>query len=195
MVQQKEVEKKYPTLGCCGLDCGLCPRYYTKGPSRCPGCYGKDFFKVNPGCGFTTCCVKKNDLEVCTECSDFPCNRFDDWFSDKTYDSWLTHQKVEENLKIIKEKGLQVFLKQQQRRINLLEKMLKDFNEGRSKSFYCLSATLLSIEGIEKSIQKANEKSKGLDLKSKAKVLKEELNQISEKEKVELKLIKPPTWK
>jgi hypothetical protein len=32
--------KKYPTIGVCGLDCGLCPRYYTIGPSRCPGCAG-----------------------------------------------------------------------------------------------------------------------------------------------------------
>jgi hypothetical protein len=26
----------HPTIGCCGIDCGLCPRYYTDGPSRCP---------------------------------------------------------------------------------------------------------------------------------------------------------------
>lgn len=195
MVQQKKVEKKYPTLGCCGLDCGLCPRYYTVGPSRCPGCCGKDFFKVNPGCGFTTCCVKKKNLVVCAECNDFPCKRFDDWFGDKTYDSWLSHRKAEPNLKFIKEKGLEEFIKQQQKRIKLLHKMLKNYNEGRSKSFYCLSVTLLSIEGIEKSIQIAHDKSKGLDLKAKAKILKEELKKTAEKEKVELKINKPPTWK
>jgi hypothetical protein len=22
--------KKYGTIGCCGIDCGLCPRFYTK---------------------------------------------------------------------------------------------------------------------------------------------------------------------
>lgn len=188
-------EKKYPTLGCCGLDCGLCPRYYIKGLSRCPGCCGKDFFKVNPGCGFTTCCFKKNDLVVCAECTDYPCKRFDDWFGDKAYDSWLTHRKSEPNLKFIKEKGLEEFIRRQQIRIKLLEKMLKNYNEGRSKSLFCLSVTLLSIKGIEKSIQIANDKSKGLDLKSKAKILKEELNKTADKEKVKLKLNKPPNWK
>ena len=51
--------KKYPTIGVCGLDCGLCPRYYTIGPSRCPGCAGPDFFNKHPSCSFITCCVKK----------------------------------------------------------------------------------------------------------------------------------------
>jgi hypothetical protein len=36
--------KIYPTIGACGLDCGLCTRYYTVGPSRCPGCCGPDSF-------------------------------------------------------------------------------------------------------------------------------------------------------
>lgn len=37
--------KKIYTLGCCGLDCGLCPRFYTEGSSRCPGCCGENFEK------------------------------------------------------------------------------------------------------------------------------------------------------
>jgi len=79
---------------------------------RCPGCCGKYFFKVNPGCGYTTCCVKKKNLVVCAECADFPCKRFDDWFGDKAYDSWLTYKKWNLILKFIKEKGLEEFIKQ-----------------------------------------------------------------------------------
>lgn len=65
--------KKYPAIGVCGLDCGLCPRHYTDGPSRCPGCGGIDFHLKRPSCSFITCCVKKKGLEVCRECEDFPC--------------------------------------------------------------------------------------------------------------------------
>ena len=68
--------KTYPTIGCCGLDCGLCPRFYTVGHSRCPGCAGPDFFNKHPSCSFITCCVKKKNLEVCAECSEFPCPKF-----------------------------------------------------------------------------------------------------------------------
>ncbi|TET26129.1 MAG: DUF3795 domain-containing protein, partial [Dehalococcoidia bacterium] len=49
--------KKYPIVGACGLNCGLCPRYYTQGTSRCPGCCGPDFWQKHPGCAFITCCV------------------------------------------------------------------------------------------------------------------------------------------
>gem|GEM_PF-3991072 len=30
--------RSYPLFSDCGLNCGLCPRYYTDGASRCPGC-------------------------------------------------------------------------------------------------------------------------------------------------------------
>jgi hypothetical protein len=102
--------KKYPTLGCCGLDCGLCPRYYTVGSSRCPGCCGPDFYSKNPGCGFITCCVKKNNLEVCGECYDYPCQRFNDWLKNNAYDSFLTHKKIGTNQDFIKKHSLEVFI-------------------------------------------------------------------------------------
>ena len=94
--------KKYPTTGCCGIDCGLCPRYYTEGSSRCPGCCGPDFFNQHPTCSHITCCVKKKNLEVCGHCDEFPCTKFDTWFDEDTYDSFVTHKKTELNLNFIR---------------------------------------------------------------------------------------------
>lgn len=192
--------KKHPTLGCCGLDCGLCPRYYTEGSSQCPGCCGPDFYSKNPGCGFITCCVKKNNLEVCGECNDYPCQRFNDWLKKKAYDSFLTHKKIDPNQDFIKKHGLQVYIEQQSKRIHLLEEMLKDFNDGRSKSFYCISTTLLSIEALEKIIRDSKKKIKlsnvkDDDFKTKATILKDFLKKAAEKEHIKLKLNKPPHWK
>jgi hypothetical protein len=78
--------------------------------------------------------------------------------------------------------------------------MLKDFNDGRSKSFYCISNTLLSIEALEKSIRDSKKKIKSSnvkddDFKTKATILKDFLKKAAEKEHVELKLNKPPHWK
>ena len=70
------------------------------------GCCGKDFENKHPSCSFVTCCVKKKGLEVCGECGDFSCPKFE----------------------------------QQNRRINLLKTMLEGYDDGRCKSFYCLSA-------------------------------------------------------
>ena len=186
--------KRYPTLGCCGLDCGLCPRYYTAGSSRCPGCCGPDFFNKHPSCPFITCCVKKNDLEVCAECDEFPCPKFESE-GENAFDSFVTHRKTVWNLNFIKENGMTKFIEQQERRIELLEIMLKQFDEGRTKSFYCIAATLLPITDLEIALKDSEQKLKadkiGLDdAKTKSKILKGFLNDFAAREGMELKLRK-----
>ena len=186
--------KTYPTLGCCGLDCGLCPRYYSAGPSRCPGCAGPDFFNKHPSCGYITCCVKEKGLEVCAQCDEFPCSKFASW-PDKLMieDSFVTHQKIKPNLYFIKQQGLERFLEQLAKRIKLLERMLKDFDDGRSKSFYCIAATLLPVAELENLLGETERKIKvgkvkADDTKTKATILRELLNSFAAKGGVELKL-------
>jgi len=188
--------KTYPTIGCCGLDCGLCPRYYTVGSSRCPGCCGPDFFNKHPSCSYITCCVKKKKLEVCAQCDEFPCSKFESWLvGGGECDSFLTHKKAHPNLNFIREHGIEKFIEQQRRRIRLLETMLKNFDDGRSKSFYCIAATLLPIKDLEMSLNETEQKIKADkirldDIKTKSKILKEFLNNLAAKEGIELKLRK-----
>jgi hypothetical protein len=181
-----ELTKKFPTIGVCGLDCGLCPRYYTVGSSRCPGCGGPDFFNKHPSCSFITCCVKKKNLEVCAECMEFPCLKFK---SDEEYQqtreshSFPSCKKIISNLNYIKEHGVEKFIEQQKKRIKFLETMIHDFDDGRSRSFYCKAATLLELTSLSSSIDKAVQKIRTNninqdDVKSKAKILKETLNEI-----------------
>jgi hypothetical protein len=188
--------KLYPTLGCCGLDCGLCPRYYTVGPSRCPGCCGPDFFNKHPSCSYITCCVKKKNLEVCAQCEEYPCSKFESLRIDAgEYESFATYRKVYPNMTFIKEYGLKKFIEQQSKRMKLLQTMLKSFNEGRSKSFYCLAASLLSIGALENSLEKS-EKSlrdrriRSGDLKTRAQILRGIFEEYAASEGVELKLRK-----
>jgi len=188
--------KNYPTVGCCGLDCGLCPRYYTAGSSRCPGCCGPNFFNKHPSCSYITCCVKKHGLETCGQCSEFPCSKFESWLeSGGEYDSFLTHKKAKPNLESIRTNGIERFMEQQNKRSGLLEKMLKDFDEGRSKSFYCIASTLLPIADLETSLEKAEQKSKtdkvALDNdKVKSKILTDLLNESAARSEVRLRLRK-----
>ncbi|MFX1279615.1 MAG: DUF3795 domain-containing protein [Promethearchaeota archaeon] len=184
--------KTYPTIACCGLDCGLCPTYYTKGPSKCPGCCGPNFAIKHPSCSIITCCVKKNKFETCAECSEFPCQKLKDW--DKI-DSFICHRVSLSNLYSIQSDGMEEFIKQQQERIKFLENMLENFDEGRSKSFYCLATALLSLEDLEFALKKSNEQIKREEielnnLKPKSKILKAYCNQFAEKKKIQLKLKK-----
>ncbi len=187
-------KKTYPTIGCCGLDCGLCPRYYTVGHSRCPGCAGPNFFNKHPSCSFITCCVKKKNLEVCAECPEFPCSKFK---SDEEYQqlqgssSYPPDKKILPNLNFIKKHGIEKFIKQQRSRIKLLEKMIKNFDDGRSRSFFCKAANLLDLTSLKSSLDKATRKIKTDkirkdDVKNKAQTLKTIINEIAFKEGVEL---------
>jgi hypothetical protein len=185
--------KTYPTLGCCGLDCGLCPRYHTEGESRCPGCCGSGFFEKHPSCGFITCCVKKKGLEVCAQCDEFPCTKTED--SENVIDSFLTHRKTLPNLNLIKEHGIEPFLEQQKKRIEILHKMMQGFNDGRSKGFFYISATLLPLADLETAVLKAEKQLEidGIsaeDMKSKALILRRFLTDLAEINNIELKLRK-----
>jgi hypothetical protein len=73
--------------------------------------------------------------------------------------------------------------------------MLESYDDGRCKSFYCLATTLLFLKSLNESLLKADklikEKSVGKeDLKGRAKIVREILNQCASEENVELKLRK-----
>lgn len=183
-------QKKYPTIACCGLDCGLCPKYYTQGPSKCPGCYGPNFSEKHPSCSIITCCVKKNGYETCAECENLICDKLKDW--DKS-DSFICHRKSIMNLEYIQKNSLEDFLEQQKKRIGLLEKILNDYNEGRSKNFFCISTALLSISDLEYAIKESEQQIKkdsieSGDIKLKSKILRNILEKIAKEKNILLKL-------
>ena len=183
----KHPSKKYPTIGVCGLDCGLCPRFYTVGPSRCPGCAGPGFHDKHPTCSFITCCVKNKNLEVCSQCSDFPCAKFksaEEYGLANESSSYPSSRKILPNLCFIREHGIKKFMSQQKKRIDLLETMIEQFDDGRSRSFFCRAAIFHDSAALASSIRKATKiiegkKIKKNDRKTKARILKTVINEIS----------------
>ena len=182
--------KQYPTIAACGLDCGLCPRFYTVGPSRCPGCAGPGFYDRRPTCSFITCCVRNKRLEVCSECSDFPCPKFksaEEYMQVKGSSSYPSSWKILPNLYFIKEHGVKKFVEQQKKRIKLLETMIGKFDDGRSRSFFCKAATFHDVTALADSIAKATTMIKAhnikqRDRKSRANILKAIINDIPSEE-------------
>ena len=142
-----------PTLGACGLDCGLCPRFYTRGSSRCPGCGGADFSLSHPSCGFLTCCHGAKGLQACALCEDYPCRRFDRETGE--HDSFMTHRRVRDNQAFIRARGLEAFLALQAERMVFLRTALETYDDGKSKSFFCLAASLLSPGGLREALRRA----------------------------------------
>lgn len=181
--------KKYPTIGACGLDCVLCPRHYTEGRSRCAGCGSENSFAVI-GCKVFRCCVKDNELGTCAECRDFPCQKLE---GADSADSFVTHRKMMFNLHSLRDHGIEAFLEEQRTRHGLLESMLDEYNDGRSKGFFCSAATLLPIKTIVDSIEGAKKGAsedgiKDEDKKARAKALKSRLDAAALAESIDLGL-------
>jgi hypothetical protein len=69
--------------------------------------------------------------------------------------------------------------------------MLSEFNEGRSKSYYCIASTVLNIDELKEAIEEAKNRSKDiLDIKKKSKLMHSILDEIAEKNKYILKIRK-----
>jgi hypothetical protein len=81
------------------------------------------------------------------------------------------------NLNFIKEHGIKKFIEQQKKKIKLLETMIENFDEGRSRSFFCQEVALLDLISLESALDEATQKIKidhikPDDIKIKAKILK-----------------------
>ncbi len=149
--------KRHPTIAACGLDCGLCPRYYTAGKSRCPGCAGPGFFAKHPSCSFVTCCVRDRHLETCGECAEFPCPKFRSQaeYQATESSSYPPARKILPNQRFIRKNGLTRFLAQQAERMKLLALLLETYDDGRSRSFYCRMVSLGDPATIRRAIARA----------------------------------------
>lgn len=182
--------KKHPSIGCCGIDCGLCPRFHTKGDSACPGCGAGNFREKHPSCGVLTCCVSRHGLEVCAECAAFPCKRFDP--EKNGYDSFVTHQRMLHNLGSIHARGMAAFLSQQNRRMEILEEFLSQHDDGRSKNLFCLGCTLLPLDRLEGIRREIRKDAKPGGVRENNKHLRRILTRAAEDLGMELRLRRPP---
>jgi len=140
---------KYPQFSICGLNCGLCPRYYTDGSSRCPGCVGEGFSDVHPNCGIISCCQRKG-LDYCFECSEFPCKKYDT--TDET-DSFITHRTQLRDIEKAK-LDFDAYITELNDKIQILQELLSEYNDGRRKNFYCLVVNILELQDLNSIMEK-----------------------------------------
>ena len=129
--------------------------------------------------------MKKHRFESCTECSEiFNCPIF----LRRKVVEWIP---AADNLRQIKEVGLETWLREQKERQALLEELLQNYNEGRSMSFYCKVCARMSIDLINEAIKEAKEKLAGekvdnSDMKSKARILRAVIKDIALKVNINL---------
>lgn len=141
----KEYKRDYPLFSLCGLNCGLCPRYWCKGTSRCPGFGGEDFHLKHPTCAVITCSARHGGVQYCFQCSDYPCKRYKNQ-SDK--DSFITYRNVLSDFEKARRNGMDGYGKELNERMEILEFMLENYDDGRRKNFYCIAVNLLKLDDL-----------------------------------------------
>ena len=179
--------RKNPRFSACGLNCGLCPRYYTEGSSRCPGCGGEGFLETHCSCSILPCCERKG-VEYCFDCDEYPCKRY---VSEDLYDSFISHKNQIADMKKAKRIGIDFYMSELNEKIDILKYLLDNYNDGRRKSFYCNAVNLLDLHDIKKAMERIeNEVKAEMSLKEKSNVAVKRFNEIAEHNGVSLKLRK-----
>ena len=147
---------------------------------------------MDAGCPFITCAIKRKGIEFCWQCEES--SACEKWRAHREYsrehDTFVCYQRLEDNIAFIQRHGIRAFEKTQKDRVRLLLEMLRDFNEGRSKNYFCIAATLLEIEELETALARAGKDSDVLDIKSKSKILHTILSGIAENNSYHLSLRK-----
>ncbi len=98
--------------------------------------------------------------------------------------------KVRRRHPVVSERGVEEFEKQQKIRERLLAEMLRAYNDGRSKSYYCITATVLKINELQEVLSRAKEQKRNMELKQKAKVMHSLLDDVANEKGYLLKLRK-----
>ena len=179
--------RKNPQFSACGLNCGLCSRYYTSGESRCPGCAGEGFSLVHPPCGILSCCQRKG-LEYCFLCEDFPCTKYD---GVDLSDSFITHKNQLKDLDKAKRIGLDAYEAELNDKVKILAELLEFYNDGRRKSLFCLAVNLLELQDVQSVMTQIAVEVKLSDtIKEKAKIAAKAFQDMADQRDISLKLRK-----
>jgi hypothetical protein len=163
----EQYSRKDASFALCGLNCCLCPRFHTDGPSRCPGCGGPDFSLKHPTCAVVTCSKKHGSIEYCFECGEYPCRKY---AVPGMADSFISYKNVIHDLSSARQNIKQYLIDLKKKHRYLLE-LLANFNDGRSKGFYCLAVNLLPLSELTVIMKKVKALGKALNtaIKEKAK--------------------------
>jgi hypothetical protein len=186
--RMKEFKRSYPLFSLCGLNCGLCPRYQTEGTSKCPGCGGKDFQLKHPNCAVITCNRKHDNVDFCFQCSIYPCERYR---KPCMVDSFIPYKNVLRDL-IHAKNDIEKYQSEIDKKVSILEFLIKNYNDGRRKMFYCIAVNLLPLkELMNLKNQICNEVDvQEMVLKDKIRIIEDKISKLAGKHNVDLKLRK-----
>ena len=144
----KGFERTDGLFSLCGLNCGLCG-YRLQG--NCKGCFKDSSCAAT--CPMAPCSVRHGNLQYCFECPEYPCKHYDGFDS---YDTLVLHRNQRKDMQRAKEIGIEAYRAEQQKKVELLNKLLETYDDSNKQVFYCTAVNLLSIDEMKAIIDKAD---------------------------------------
>lgn len=181
----KGFERKDQLFSLCGLNCGLCSMHLDK---YCPGCGGGE---GNQSCKIAKCSLEHDKVEYCNQCSEFPCEKYE---GIDDFDSFITHRNQRKDLEKFNLIGLDAYHSEQEEKVEILQFLLDNYNDGRRKSFFCVAVNLIELEDLRNILSqiKTETEINDFSLKEKAAYAVKLFQAKAEQNNIVLKLIKKP---
>lgn len=162
----------------CGLNCSLCPLFIRK---NCPGCRaGSPCAAV---CEFAPCSVEHGNLTYCFECEEYPCPKYD---GVDEHDSMISHKNQKTDMIKAKSMGIEKYHEEQLAKKEILDRILKEYDNGRRDVFFCLAVNLLDLEDLRTIMEMADESTREMGLDDKSDYMKQLLIECGQKRNIEL---------
>jgi len=134
-----------------------------------------------------SCCQRKG-LEYCFQCEEFPCKKYD---GVDTSDSFITHKNQFRDMEKAQKVGVEAYGAELNNKVEILQNLLKHYDDGRRKSFYCVAVNLLELADVNAVIaQIEREVDKQAPLKEKATAVARLLQAMADKKGIVLQLRK-----
>ncbi len=147
---------------------------------------------MDAGCPFITCAVKRKGIEFCGDCGEnTTCGKWEKHRkAGRHHDSFVCYQRLEDSIASIRKNGIKAFDAGEKERARLLREILDEFDDGRSKSCYCIAATVMETGELKEVLYAARGRSQGEDRKDKAKIFHSLLDAVAARRGYFLKLRK-----
>lgn len=165
----------------CGLNCSLCPSFVR---GNCGGCSAESPCALT--CTIAPCSVKHGNVQYCFLCEEYPCKKFDRF--DK-HDSVVLHRNIKKDAEKAKRIGLEAYREEQREKKEILDRLLKDYDDGEKDVFFCLAVNMLELADLKDILEQAEKATGDMNSSDKAKWLELELHASAEKRGLVLELL------
>ncbi len=106
-------------------------------------------------------------------------------------DSFISYRPLADNYAFIQKNGIEEFTRRELAKMEILGYLLKQFDDGRSKAFYCISCQLLPLDSLKSALAESEKAiNENTGIKEKSGLIRAAINRLADTLHIGLKLRK-----